>query len=276
MNDIFNLKRFGAYLRYDFIQNRQNYGITLLVLGLMPVAIYFIWGLFSLLIGHQWAPPSPTARWVYFACMTMVLLISYPARAYGYITHRQAGANLLLLPVSVTEKYISMLLYSLVFVPLVYMLLYFGSDGLLSLIDPNYGEAMLKFQPFVYFNQEWQEAMTNPDAQLITEIKLPFFMLTGTISFTLWFLLGGMIFRKHKIALSIVAMIVLEMAYSMILSPFIMNQVQTMEQLDEMGQAKQSMAEWMNNFIIIGYVQNTVLLLALLSLIYWRLRTIKH
>ena len=49
MNNIFNIKRFCNYFLYDLRNAKNNYGLSLLILGVMPVVLYIIVQLFSLI-----------------------------------------------------------------------------------------------------------------------------------------------------------------------------------------------------------------------------------
>ena len=52
MNNVFDFQRFGNYFLYDLRRAKNNYAISLLVIGLLPVALYLITQFFSLISGN--------------------------------------------------------------------------------------------------------------------------------------------------------------------------------------------------------------------------------
>ena len=62
MNNVFDFKRFGNYFLYDLRRAKNNYAISLLVIGLLPVALYIITQFFSLITGNGVAWASADLR----------------------------------------------------------------------------------------------------------------------------------------------------------------------------------------------------------------------
>ena len=48
MNNIFDIKRFGQYFLYDLRRAWNNYGLSLLLMGLIPIILYVVYQLISL------------------------------------------------------------------------------------------------------------------------------------------------------------------------------------------------------------------------------------
>ena len=62
MNNVFDFKRFGNYFLYDLRRAKNNYAISLLVIGLLPVALYIITQFFSLITGNGVAELNDAAK----------------------------------------------------------------------------------------------------------------------------------------------------------------------------------------------------------------------
>ena len=112
MNNIFDIKRFGRYLAYDIRQTIANSGISLLVVGTLPVLIYLLSGLASLIFNGHWEVDPETTQAFAIIAAVMVIMMAFPTKAYGSLTDRKGGAAWALIPASVPEKFVSMMLFS--------------------------------------------------------------------------------------------------------------------------------------------------------------------
>jgi hypothetical protein len=142
MNETFNSSRFWTYFKYDLKQMWRNHSKAAILIGGASAIFYVIWLLFSLVFTQQWNTPPIAAR-VVILVIAFAILELYQVRTYGYLTEKKAGSAWLMIPASKAEKYVSMLLVTLVVIPLLFFAVYFLIDGFLALVDPTYGQALL-------------------------------------------------------------------------------------------------------------------------------------
>jgi hypothetical protein len=220
MENKFNLNRFGKYFLYDLKSRWSNLGLFLLIFALFPFILYLIHmifatiaggGLTELLYGGSINGPSLPARFVTFTIVTCIFMIMFPARAYGFITEKKAGSDWLMLPASRSEKFLSMMIISLIVIPVVYLVLYFLSDWVICLLDKSCGDAM---------------AMTNvngldEDSPIhLVGNGIPL-LLAGLAETVAVFLLGSLLFKKWKTGYTIIALFAINTALSIIFSVII-------------------------------------------------------
>lgn len=199
MNEKFSFQRFWSYFKYDIVQMWRNNGKALLVLGGAGVILYVVHVLGSLVLpNHVWLAPSQGARTACFVFATLAFTL-FQARTYGRLTEKRAGSSWLMLPASAAEKTVSMLLMTLVVLPLAFQLLYLGSDALICLLDPTAEEMLL-------FSNEAERQML-----LGSRLAVPFvlFMVFASAAQMSYFLLCGLIFKKWKITGGITVLFVL-------------------------------------------------------------------
>ena len=214
MSDTFNFKRFWTYFKYDLKQMWRNHSKAAIMIGGSIAIVYFIWVLLSLVFNQQWTAPSLGARIAtFFAAYTILTL--YQTRTYGYLTDKRAGSSWLMLPASRTEKYVSMLLMTLVVIPILFIAVFFLLDGILSLLDPGYGQTLIGA-----FTSNWSDIVNSyANDSLLKNPIAPIVVLILTSIFTnfLYFLLCGICFKKNKIVAGIAISFGLSIVISTIL-----------------------------------------------------------
>ena len=140
MNNTFVLKRFGRYFRHDLASVRDNFGLTLLIAGLLPVIVWFFTQTVHRICSGTWVDDGRPSQIMAFVTSYLIMMLSYPSKVYGSLTERSAGSQWILLPASAFEKWLSMILISCVVMPVVWSVLLLGSDMLMSL-TPGYGKS---------------------------------------------------------------------------------------------------------------------------------------
>ena len=191
MNQKFCFQRFWTYFKYDVVQMWRNHGKAALILGGAGVLLYVVHVLGSLVFpDHVWLAPGLEAR---KAChgLAWMLFIFFQARTYGFLTEKRAGSAWLMLPASAAEKTLSMLLMTVLVLPVAFEFVYLGSDALLCLLDPTASGTLL---PYSLYPAEVMDEIQG-------SVVLPFFIwgiLCNAVSMT-YFLLSGLLFKKWKI-----------------------------------------------------------------------------
>lgn len=267
MNNVFDIKRFGKYFLYDLRRAKNNYLISLLLMGLMPVAFFIIYQFFSLISGHGVSEMPGEMTCMAIVVSIFVVVLGAGAKIYGSITEKRAGSDYLMLPASTLEKWLSMILIVCVVLPVALFVLLFVSDGIMGLLFPNtYGTRI--------FEMDFANGFLNGFAD--TEgfyFNLPGIMFLNWCESLLIFTLGAVCFKKAKVAKTLLCL----MAFSMIMTPLMLlifgtSNIDTDWLLERFGDADSIITtfNWTLNIIY------TVVIGGLLAGLYVRLRTLKH
>lgn len=269
MNNVFSAKRFGKYFSYDLKHCIDTFGLSLLIVGLMPMITFFFANVISFIVSGGWIPDNTVNRIVAALIAVVIACVMFPIKAYGDITDKKAGSNFIMVPASTFEKWLSSSLMTLVIVPLALLVLLLGVDFVLGLLLPqHYGEALLL--------QEWFRPIICIPASL-TELSADITVNVGLIFWVSWatsvlcFLLGAVYFKKSKIAKTILAIMIISMLFSILAAPFA-SMVPGLVERIELGDAEKVMRGFWNAVWIIDGAE----IVAFLAIYYFRLRTIKH
>lgn len=131
-NNVFDGSRFGKYLAHDLFTVRSKYGLSFLLLAFLPVILLLI-GVLMKLTWHSIDLQNLNAVTI-IDIAYVVLFFSFPVKVYGDITAPKTGSDWVLLPASTLEKFLSMMVIELVIVPVVFSVLLFGGEALMSLV----------------------------------------------------------------------------------------------------------------------------------------------
>ena len=191
--DSFDIGRFGRFLSFELKETVRENGLFILLAGLVPLMFLIVTFLFSLTYNPEkivevWSGYAGLKAFVATVAIVLFLLI-FPILKYGDITDRRKGQMPLMLPSSHAEKSCSAFLVSVIIVPAVFMLLYFGTDALLCAVFPECGKSLAGYyartglidSSYGSFNINCSFAFFLP----------PMVSLAG--------LAGGALFKKHKI-----------------------------------------------------------------------------
>lgn len=204
MNNYFNLKRFGKYFLYDLKNGWNNFGINLIVLGMMPLLIYLICSTFRLIFeGSFHCNISDVQSAIVIICYVTVM-IAYPTKVYGRYTDKKPGANWITLPTSSFEKFLSLLLILILVLPVILTLLMMLSNGILALI---YGDSSKNLIPLIMSG-----------ARKIS-VAIPKFnwIISNWIDNILLFTLGALVFKKAKVVKTILVTFLIVMVIAVII-----------------------------------------------------------
>lgn len=265
MNDIFDFKRFGKYFITDIKGCTAEFGHGFLIISFSGIITYAVYMIFNLLFGNEWSGPGYSFRIVIFILAGMVLTAAMPSRCFGKITDRRKGSDWLLLPVSLYEKYISMILISCILIPAAFVLIYFSADALLCLADKTCGI------PLTHTGEMYRELFDGIDylgAANSGYISNMYANLDDIMSGVLVFLLGALVFKKGKISKTILSIIALSCIVSIIfITPFF-------------GRFNPEDPTYLlygfDNLKTMDLINDITLLVLLLAAVFFRLKTLKH
>lgn len=222
MDNTFKISRFGKYFVYDLKRQWKNIGMLMLIFSLFPIIFYMIYmffaalfdgGLMKIFIGLEIDGPAGGTRFGVFAVMSTIFVMLFPSRAYGEITDKAKGSEWLMLPASRLEKFTSMMLISLIVIPLVYVVIYFLSDAFVCLLDKSCGDSLMSFR----INKEIGSS------DFVIPANGLWILASTIVGNAIVFLLGGLIFKKWKVVGTVLVLFALEMVFSGLLSAFITN-----------------------------------------------------
>ena len=272
MNETFNSSRFWTSFKYDLKQMWRNHSKAAILIGGASAIFYVIWLLCSLVFAQRWTTPPIEAR-VVVLILAFAILELYQVRTYGYLTEKKAGSAWLMIPASKTEKYVSMLLVTLIVIPLLFFVVYFLIDGFLALVDPTYGKALLTGAMGTYTKLiEGLSAISNASPISISTPGLYFYSLVGFFCNFLYFLLCGICFKKNKLVAAIAILFGLSLVFSLLTGLFLPRYFNTLsDSLDET-----QLAEWVVNMMNFSVVMTCILTVGLAWGVWRRIKTIQH
>lgn len=288
MKDIFDFKRFGKYFVSDFKGCVANYGLSLITISMLLYLIcYVVTVSFGLIMNEGWEGLGLGVRATLFVIAMITLVITMPVKCYGKITDKQAGSFFLTLPVSRLEKFISMLLMTIVVAPVIGTALYLGLDALVCLFDKTCGNNLVsEIQDLatIIMNLPKEAAMEAslgelPDniAKFIKEITCPWLYVDDMIGTCLIFLLGAVFFKKGKTVKTFMACIALGIAASIIATPIMAPWTNELFDMMDNGNFDEIFNFGIfRHAALIDTINDTLMNIALLTCIWFRIKTLKH
>ena len=273
MSEIFNFQRFWTYFKYDLKQMWRNHSKAAIVIGGSIAFLYVLWVLFSLVFTQKWQAPPIEARFVLLV-LAFTVLEFYQTRTYGYLTEKKAGSSWLMIPASRTEKFVSMLLMTLVVIPIFFFAVYFLIDGVLSLVDPTFGKALITGFTGTYREMIDGLASLNGESPITFTPGTVFFMgIVGFFCNFLYFLLCGICFKKNKIVGAIAILFGLSIVLSVLTGLIVPQLAESFTNVD--------LAEDEAAKLLAGFLNASEVLMCLLAAglgwgIWRRIKTIQH
>lgn len=268
-SEVFNGQRFWSYFKYDIVQMWRNHVKAAVGIGLAGLIFYFLCIFFGLILGDGWDGPNIATRFIVFF-IAFTILELYQTRTYGYLTDRRKGSAWLMVPASTFEKWLSMILMTLIVIPVVFLFVFFGVDTILSLADPTVGQSMLAsiaggmtdvIDKILEINGEYDTTWS------LWAFATPLFL--GFCCNFLFFLLCGLIFKKNKILGGFVIILILSILLSLVSSTMYYKETIEYEDFAQAEAAIRSMVHvfnWAIAFITAGLAGG----------VFWRLKTLKH
>ena len=269
MSNIFDIKRFWNFFLYDLRRAKNNYAVSMLLLGLMPIIIYVVIQFFSLIFGNGVAKFPDEMKYAALGISAFVVILGFGARVYGQLTEKRAGSDYLMIPASTLEKWLSIFLVTCVAAPVVLFVLYFISDGLLGLLFPNsYGTRIFDLD----FLRGFSDGFVGDEDFFV---NLPAILILDWMVNILTFTLGAICFKKAKVAKTLLCIFLLGMVLSTVLaiiagSGHINIDVDWMMAHFNTPDRAASAVNWYMNITFFG------ILALILGGIFYRLRTIQH
>ena len=292
-NDNFNFRRFGKYFSTDIRTCWSNYGLSLLTISILsPVFFYVLITTFHLILNSSWDGPDMGLRFFVFCIALACLVITMPVKCYGKITEKQYGTFWLTLPASRLEKFISMFLMTCIIFPIAGIATYLAVDALICTFDHTCGNNLIAGGMELIRNMGdikeltmnlVDESVTIEDAALIQEIvsqmNSPLLYIDEIFGITLPFLLGAIFFKNGKTVKTILVLFALSTVFSISITPIMENWAsEVMTGLNDGTAVIRKLFDngLFRNLALIDTISDTVLNLALMTGIWFRIKTLKH
>ncbi len=228
MNNTFEWSRFCKVVRKDFSNIWQNAGTSLLIITLLPILAWLLWWALS---GIEEMPAiAPEVRWCFIAGSVMLAAMVSPSRMYRTCDLQKEGIYFAMLPASKLEKYLSMLLFTIVVCPLLCFLGGMVLDYFLTLLpfgpynkwlwQTDYlADALDGYRALVAgkFPDVTQDTMLL--VQVLTPWKVVLYALLCHLSYVSLFLFTNTIFKKHKVLQTLLWTWLISFVLNLVLTP---------------------------------------------------------
>ncbi len=272
MNETFSFKRFGTYFKYDITRLWRKHSRAVILMGFSGVILYVVWVFFGLLFNQTYCGPALGARYAVFAIVALVLEL-YMTRFYGFLTDKKEGSDWILIPASKAEKFVSMLINTLIVIPVAFLVVSLGTDWLICLLDKTVGDPMMSGVTNLMANMQFDEA----DIVLMKEMMVSpafFEALTIVSGFAnyLFFLLCGICFKKNKLVCAIAILFGFSLLLSLLSGLFLPNYIQSVAG----GLDETQVSEWMVRMLNISEAITCLTTVGLAWGVWRRIKTIQH
>ena len=184
MKDIFEFSRFKKVLVRDYYEYIHRFGIVMLIIMLLPSLVWLL--CFAI---DRNMEVSTVIRNIAISSVAQLATILAPSWLYGYINMKKDGPYFASYPATYFEKFLSILLYTVVVTPIVCLAGCFLMDTLLCLL-PIGG----------YFEFLWQNSSMYNEyiTYTNTNTNIGNFIL-GIVSYSALMFFTTTIFKRHKI-----------------------------------------------------------------------------
>ena len=267
MNNTFSFNRFKNLFLKDGKMYVRNFGTSLIVFCCLN-AIFWI---FNLLFGSETMPP---VRFGMLCTWTALAMLMVPSKVYGNANLSREGVGFAMMPASSLEKFVSMFLYCAIVTPIV---VFFGGylvDTLLSLFPFGGFDKPIRLYTL---NEIVSRMMTDNEGVVqMGELSISATTLfpigvmrtslyVGIIQWAAIFMLGNMLFKKHKAGKTFACYLGIGYLLSMIFGQVFLTNGRLERWITKIGympieQKLQLYHNWMVGGMIFGIIITAVLL----------------
>ena len=228
MNNTFDWTRFCKVVRKDFNNIWRNAGTSLLIITLLPILAWLLWWALS---GVEEIPAiAPEVRWCFIAGSVLLAAMVSPSRMYRTANLQKEGIYFAMLPASKLEKYLSMLLFTIVVCPLLCFLGGMVLDYFLTLLPFGPYNKWLWQTDYLADALDGYRALVagmfpdvNQDTMLLVQVLTPWkvvlYALLCHLSYVALFLFTNTIFKKHKVLQTLLWTWLISFVLNIILTP---------------------------------------------------------
>lgn len=262
-NEIFNGQRFCNWFKYDLKQMWRSQMKAALGIGLSGLILYAIVISFNLVVHQVWSGPSEGSR-ITLLIVAFLLLELRQAKTYGFLTEKSKGSAWLMAPASTLEKWTGMMIMTLIVIPVLFIVAFFGVDWLLCTVDHTMGVSLLDN---LVDGISKYKIMLESGSFAVGMGSIVWLLIASFCVNFLYFLLCGIVFKKNKVIWGLAIMFAVSMLFSLIGQAAL-----DVEETSRQMLAGSAPAEFVNRVAAIS----TVITAGLAGGVFYRLKTIKH
>ncbi len=131
MNEIFSSERFFKLLKKELAERAP---MIIKMAGIFSILLVGLW--LSIMLFNS-GPSAASSRATYVFIATFIAMVIAPFNLYKSYNHPKKGLDYVLLPASVTEKYLSMLINTVIILPLVTFCAILFTDSIITTLSPS-------------------------------------------------------------------------------------------------------------------------------------------
>ena len=278
MNNTFSFNRFKNLLLKDGKMYIRNFGTSLIVWCCLN-AIFWI---FNLLFGSSTMPP---VRFGMLCIWTALAMMMVPSKVYGNANLSREGVGFAMMPVSSLEKFISMFIYCAIVTPIV---VFFGGylvDAFLSIFPFGGFEKPIRLYSINEIIQMFNDTegvvrageMDFPIEQVFPIGVMRTSLYANIIQWSAIFMLGNMLFKKHKAGKTFASYLGISYLISMIMGLVFFNREIMEGWIAKFeGMSTEQQIQWFQNATTWGMVVDIIITLLLLFFTYRKIKTQKY
>jgi len=278
MNNTFSFNRFKDLLLKDGKMYIRNFGTSLIVWCCLNAIVW----IFNLLFGTS---SDPGFRFGMLCTWTALAMMFVPEKAYGKANLSREGVGFAMLPASSLEKFISMFLYCAIVTPVV---VFFGGylvDALLSLFPFGGFEKPIHLYTInelvrMVNDSEGVVQAGNMNIALTEVFPIGVIRTSIYVSIVQWaaiFMLGNMLFKKHKAGKTFVCYMGISYVFSTIFGLVFLTNGRLERWLESLTDYPEGeMIRLAHNGLIWGTIIGIIILGVLLYFTYRKIKTQKY
>ena len=228
MNNTFEWSRFCKVVRKDFSNIWQNAGTSLLIITLLPILAWLLWWALSGI--EEMRAIVPEVRWCFIAGSVILAAMVSPSRMYRTSNLQKEGIYYAMLPASKLEKYVSMLLFTIVVCPLLCFLGGMVLDYFLTLLPFGPYDKWLWQTDYLADTLDGYRALVagtfpnvNENTMMLVQVIKPgrvvLYAVLCHLSYVSLFLFTNTIFKKHKVLQTLLWTWLISFVLNIILTP---------------------------------------------------------
>ena len=204
MNNTFAFKRFKNLLLNDGKMYYRNFGLMLLLLCCLPAIFMVMHLLFHGNTGWEF-------RYIFINFIAIIAMMAVPAKVYGKVNLSREGVGFAMLPASSLEKFLSMFFYCAIVTPILALLGGYLIDTMLSILPfSGMNERIPIFSDDfsdIFDTNVFDTGGVMPFSY--SQMKPYFYISTifSNLCFSAIFMLGNMVFKKHKTGRTLICFI---------------------------------------------------------------------
>ena len=277
MNNTFSFNRFKNLLLNDGKMYIRNFGTTVIVFCCLNAVFWII----NLLFGST---SNSVFRFGALCIWTAIAIMLVPSKVYGNANLSREGVGFAMMPTSSLEKFVSMFLYCAIVTPLV---VFFGGylvDTLLSLFPFGGFERpihLYTLNELVRLANDTDGVVRAGDMEFSIDQVFPIGVMrtslyVGIIQWAALFMLGNMLFKRHKAGRTFACYMGISYVFSTLLGlVFLTNRMeQWLESLEDLP-VEEVVRLW-HNATICGMITGLIITAVLLYFTYRKIKTQKY